>query len=89
LPHCKPCTVPFFLCVTHEAEWITCITVATSSDASPVTLDAAKVCVAELASIDRGTATQIIISGSCVAQRKIGTVQGVKQHGILKDGLMK
>jgi hypothetical protein len=61
--------------VTHDTELITCIAVAASSDACLVTLDAAEVCVAELASIDAVTATQVIISASCVAQRKIGTVQ--------------
>jgi hypothetical protein len=69
-----------FLLVTHEADWITCVAVAASSDASLVALDAAKVCVARLASIDARTATQVIISASCVAQRKIGTVQDLQNR---------
>jgi hypothetical protein len=79
--------------VTHEAECITCIAVAASSDASLVTLGAAKVCVAELASIDAGTATQVIISASCVAQTKIGTVQDLQYihacNGVNMTGLQQ
>jgi hypothetical protein len=69
--------------VTYEAEWITCSAVAASSDASLLTIDAAKVCVAELASIDAGTATQILIATLCVAQRKIGTVQDLQQYIVI------
>jgi hypothetical protein len=47
-----------FLCATLEAEYITFVAVAASSDASQATLDAATVCVAELASLDAGLGQQ-------------------------------